>query len=221
MNDDDERDPDDTEEIDGAGIWLEAHQVPSARSQRLATESREPVGIVWHWTATTASASKLAERIKRRPTGTERSASWHIAIDRDGSAWQSVPFVRGSWHAGGKTAARFDASGRGNGALSANALFVGVELCALGELRARDSNPGLFRAWPYTDDAPTVGDYGDVKKIGGKYYHRFTPAQRATAERLRVLLMREYGMAEDLTRLRHADIDPTRKSDPGPPELLW
>lgn len=85
--------------VDGKG-WLEGEGVvryPSVRASALT--SGEPLGIVWHYTATrVGSAQSLAKRIRSYRRGVDRAASWHVLIADDGTIYQSVEFLRGAWH---------------------------------------------------------------------------------------------------------------------------
>jgi N-acetyl-anhydromuramyl-L-alanine amidase AmpD len=86
-------------EIDAEG-WLVGDTVrlyPSVRSSALVAP--EPLAIVWHYTATDIGTAKsLARRIRKYRRGKDRAASWHVIVADDGTLYQSVPFVRGSWH---------------------------------------------------------------------------------------------------------------------------
>lgn len=211
-------------------------RVPSPRHQALVTHDAVPAGIVWHWTATRAgTAEGLVRSIARPVPAGGRAASWHVLVDRQGRIHQSVPLRRGSWHAGGPTAARFgwaDVPGKPGlmqygilkGAkLSANGLFVGVELENAGEVRSIN---GRWRAWPFDRDGGGPEIPADqVRRVGPRYYHDFPDAQVEAAARLVRAFVgayggdrRSYGGDRRSLSWTHAEIDPTRKTDPGP---LW
>lgn len=125
----------------GAGVEV----VRSVRSQALATPDGDIDGLAWHWTDTHgAGAANLARRIAA--AGDPRSCNaW---IDERGLIAQSVSFKRGSWHAGGPSAALFARDkddglwkpltpaqrGRIRG-IGANSWAGGIELENVGELR--------------------------------------------------------------------------------------
>lgn len=211
--------------IDDAG-WASGaavSKIPSRRdcSLHVRADGRPvPVGVVWHWTATNANTGwACARRIVDPPTGQERAASWHLLITRTGELLHSVPFRRGSWHAGGATAARFgyDAAERRlltKGTVSANNLMIGIELENVGEVRAVD---GRWRGWPFGKDGrgPEV-PASDTVKAGGKTYHDFPKPQQIAARRLLRALVAEYDLSREAVSWSHQRIDPTRKTDPGP-----
>ena len=104
----------------GAGVQI----VESVRHSRLTT-AQGPIAIVWHYTATAQGTAKnLANRIRSYKRGVDRAASWHVCIGSDGVLWQSVPFLRGSWHC---------AKGLIDGH-RVNACTVGIELEGHGKL---------------------------------------------------------------------------------------
>lgn len=224
-------DPDDASPIsidaEGWASGENVHRVPSPRSQRLVTHDKDgqaPIGIVYHWTATgPGTAWACARRIAKAPAQGERSASWHVIISRAGEIIQSISFRRGSWHAGGKTAAKFSLlNGRWQiakpGDVSANALFVGVELENVGEVRLVD---GLWQGWPFGRDGKRgpVVPAADVVAADNRYYHGFTTEQEAAAQRLLRALVAEYpAITMGNATWGHVDIDPGRKSDPG---VVW
>lgn len=207
--------------VQGPGVT----QVPTARTQRLATPDGRPGGIVWHYTNTVGvCASNLAKRIANKPAAGERSASWHIAIDRDGSLVQSASLLRGTWHAGGPTASLFSRSASGwlidpAGKLSANSWAIGVEMIGGGRVKYKNSR---WRIWPFADNAPAIPDEDRELDKVGRSWQRFTPAQYATAVRLANAIDMAYGIRGRAALWGHMQIDPTNREDPGPfflPEL--
>lgn len=173
--------------IDGTG-WLAGDavtKVPSVRHSALST--REPIAIVWHYTATDeGTAQSLAKRIRTYDQVRDRAASWHVIVGRDGHLWQSVPFLRGAWHCARGTVAgihwdgetaQWEASHDGK-RHRVNACSVGIELEGHG---------------------------------GG-----FPWEQVAGATRLVRALVATYPIYPVHAMLGHADFDPARRSDPGP-----
>lgn len=95
--------------------WMAGvERVPSVRHSPLDVE--HPLCIVHHCTATVSSPQALARRIAKnrgphviagpnkcppKCDQHDRQASWHLIVGKDGRLWQSVPFLRGSWHTRG------------------------------------------------------------------------------------------------------------------------
>jgi hypothetical protein len=207
---------------DGDGV----SRIPSARSQNLRTRDASnrpaPVGVVWHWTATGPGTGwACARRIALAPAAGERAASWHTLITRTGEILCSVPFRRGSWHAGGASAARFGLKNKRwdivKGAdASANSLMIGIELENVGEVR--QLKDGRWSGWPFGEggkNGPMVPEADTIVR-GKKRYHNFPEAQETAARRLLRAIVEEYGLDEQAVSWSHLKIDPTRKSDPGP-----
>lgn len=231
-------------EIDGEG-WMHGEGVGCFRSdqeQALWTGETHVLGIVWHYTDTrSVGAANLARRIVR---GMEhsRAASWHVCVDRQGAIAQSVSMLRGSWHAGGATAARFGVACMEDGHRvwglipssrrdrpGANSLFSGIELENVGELRLID---GEWLGWPFKrglpSGAPIAVPEAEVHVEGnGKAHHSFTAQQVAAALRVTSALAHKYNLIKVNCEWSHQDIDPEHRTDPGPvwmgvhlPEIL-
>lgn len=123
----------------GAGVRI----VPSVRHSPLT--SKAPIAIVWHYTATdVGTAANLAKRIRKYKRGVDRAASWHVCVGSDGTLWQSVPFLRGSWHCAKGTI----------GGHRVNACSVGVELEGHGKISEDQVRAAelLVRGLRYTYD---------------------------------------------------------------------
>lgn len=187
--------------------WLQGEGVrkyPSSRCySKLSTKDGKPTAIVWHWTAVQVDSDKLAKRIQ-----TGEGSSWHVLIAKDGSLIQSVPFIKGAWHC---------AAGKIDG-IAPNRCSVGVEMENLGEVREDDA--GVYRGgrmvdgkWTYDSKGPKAQG---VIAHGKKSYEAWTPAQIEAAERLARCLKTEYGMTDKNLSWGHVDLDPKRRSDPGP-----
>lgn len=208
--------------------------VESRKRQTLAPGIEHIEGIVWHFTDTRGcGAWDLQRRIS--PNGSSgRAASWHAVIDATGSVAQSVPAKLGSWHAGGPTAALFTRSPDGiwtpltaaqRGKLrgySANSWAFGIELENVGEVR-RVAEQWL--GWPFQFHtqwgAPVIVPDDEVEvdqAHPGRGWHRFTDAQVGTALHVAAALVARYGLRREACAWGHCQIDPQRRTDPGP---LW
>jgi len=207
-------------------------RVPTVRTSKLATGGG-PVMLVWHWTATPwGTGAGIARRVSTYTKG-DRASSMHSIIEHDGTFYILAPATKGTWCQGGATAMKFvkegvfrkDALGvqvrSGERwapssdpkiGVSANALAFSFELVNLGEVRLVN---GRWRAWPFQPGSPAVEEKDTVPK-GKRRYHRFTTAQVESAARAARALVQAYGLRREDCRWTHQQIDPTRKTDPGP-----
>jgi len=219
--------------IDEKG-WLSGHGVelfPSPRQNALATKDSHgpaPIGVVWHWTATgNGTGRACAKAAMKMPGPKSHVGSWHVLICRDGAILQSIPFRRGAWHVGSKSARGLrdvspDASrpawrlGWPGRDLRGNKSLVGIEMECVGEVR---SVGGKWMGWPFGREGrmgPVVPIH-EVVTHDSKHYHLITAAQEIAARRIVRALVTEYdSMRPELLSLGHRDIDPERKTDPGP-----
>lgn len=203
--------------IDATG-WLSTEegdpewvQVPSARHSSLSVPM--PVAIVWHTTDTLASAETLARRIVALPKQGQRAASWHALVGRDGRIWQSVPFLRASWHVG--------RGGKIGGVeyASVNKVTVAIELENAG--RIEKTSGGLCYVYPYRQpdgsrDERLRIDADRAVEVNGKWWDGFTSAQESSAGALLQALASAYGWSREACGYGHRDFDSPRKEDPGP-----
>lgn len=198
--------------IDDDG-WLVGEGVVKVASARcyssLDTKDSVPTHIVWHTTSTKrGTAASLAERIKKLPPKGESGSSWHVCIGSDGTIYQSVSFEKGSWHAGGRTAAKINGK-------SYNRFSVGIEVENLG--RVVECKDGSLRAWPFLKPGYKPGPIVKrndtfIDPYDDRMYHRFPEPQLAACKRLQRILREMYG---SLKEVGHYEVDPTRKEDPG------
>jgi N-acetyl-anhydromuramyl-L-alanine amidase AmpD len=196
---------------------------------------------VWHWTAGPARGSAfaraLAESIRSFNRATDRAASWHVLLAKDGRIFQSIPFDRGSWHVGrpgriGGKPVRLLADGNGpvwdatawTGRLFANInqATVGIELENSGRLLEQN---GRFYCWPFWHDPdhpdtgvdPTLEIPSDrAVLIGDTWYDDFPQPQRDMATKVLRALVQRYAWSRDVAQYGHLMFDPARKEDPGP-----
>jgi len=224
-----------TIEVDGRG-WMHGPAVtvvPSVRTQALWPGETHILGIVWHYTDTrSVGAVNMAQRIAGQVAG-GRAASWHICIDRAGRIAQSVSMMRGSWHAGGASAARFGAdpklvdghrvwrlmSADHRQLPGANSLFAGIELENVGEVRLVG---GEWLGWPFKRGTqygdPVVVPADEVLGPNNGAHHCYTSAQIAAAREVASALASKYALLRENCGWSHQQIDPENRTDPGP---LW
>lgn len=206
--------------------------VPSMRSQKLVVP--HVLGIGWHWTDTLpGSGPVLAHSIIDLPKEGQHVGSWHVAIDGD-KIYQSVPFTRGSWHAGGPTAARLKREddhfilSHDTHVAGANSYLAGIELVNAGEVRHVEGRGWL--AWPYGNAAQeaksgksahvTDDQVVEHKNWDGlvRHYQKFSDFQiKATTEVVRAIVD-TYSLLRKNCAWSHHVIDPSRRDDPGP---MW
>lgn len=219
-------------------------RVPSKRTQALVRAPSAPPGvdahvdgITWHWTDTPhGTGARLAQANADLPKPGQHVGSWHACIDGDGTIYQAASFRRGTWHAGGPTAARlqWDPVAQGwaerypppphSTLPTANSVFAGVELVCVGEVRWVG---GQWLGWPFGVHEET---HGRSARVDGhqveervwrgrkRHFQRFTPAQILSAERLTHALVDAYDLPAESVSYGHTQLDPDRREDPGP---LW
>jgi len=218
--------PDDELCVDGAG-WLQGPGVrydASPKSSRAPIlESTGPVLVVSHGTATARVdqgghpiAPALLAAI-RKAGG--RDASWHLLVDPEGTVWQSIPLLRGAWHAGSESAARVVIGTR---RVAVNLCSVGIEYINAGEVRRVDSvwstrrlawgtAEPAWRSWPFGGQKPSASapdgrgpgpviPQAEIVPVGQRWYHAYTEAQFEARRRVHdALLARWPRLGEEVT----------------------
>ena len=149
--------------------------------------------IILHYTATIDA--KTAIDILTDP---ERAVSAHLVIDRDGSITQLVPFNKIAWHAG---------VSEWKGLTSLNKYSIGIEIVNAGKLEKDDS--GVFLTW----DGKEIPSNQVYTHSDGTYWQLYTEKQLNILKKIIKILKSSYKVSEIL---RHSDISPDRKIDPGP-----
>lgn len=136
-------------------------------------------------------------------------ASAHFVVDRDGTVIQMVRLSDRAWHAGG-------ASSRWRG-LPPNPRSIGIEIANLGPMKA-DGRGGWIdvygRAWRGTPFLDT----------SGRAWEPYPEAQVAAVAQLvhqllqiaPILAQRDEQPGQQRRICGHQDVDPSRKTDPGP-----
>ncbi len=122
----------------------------------------------------------------------------------------------------------------------ANSFAWGVEIENIGELRliAADARAlalgpnyidggKVWAGWPFqwsyrnadgSLERPAVAPIAEVFPVDHRGYHKFTEPQIVAAGRSTSALARRYGLTREACSLGHAQLDPKRRTDPGP---LW
>jgi N-acetyl-anhydromuramyl-L-alanine amidase AmpD len=197
-------------------------RLPTVRTSPLHVPT--PLGIVWHWTAGRGGpgfAESLARGAQGFRRGVDPAASWHVLIAKDGTIFQSAPFLVGTWHVGrpGNLAGQI--------VPNVNQFTVGCELENAGRLQEID---GSYYCWPYFSNptAPAGERQPDRRCLlepqrvavveGDGAFDAFSAAQEESAGRLLAALVARFGWAREVCAYGHVDFDYPRKEDPGP---LW
>lgn len=110
-------------------IYLPANYLP-IHSSWTSGKRRQPVGgVVWHYSDTDGgTAENMAKRrFKAFNPKTDRYASWHVSIEKDGTVIQMAPFDVICWHAGGTDTRKIPGLGW------ANQTCIGIELIGRGD----------------------------------------------------------------------------------------
>lgn len=190
--------------------------VQSVRSYGLSVSA--PLGVVWHYTGGVGGpqyAANLAERIRTYDRATDRPASWHLLIAKNGAVYQSVSLLRGSWHTGrgGEMA--------GKSWDNVNKVTIGIELENAGRLKRIGAK---WFCWPYWEDKIAeipdkdceVAATRSTRVQGEGYFDSFPESQIHTAISLTRSIAICYSLSAANLAHGHKDYDPIRKEDPGP-----
>jgi N-acetylmuramoyl-L-alanine amidase len=167
--------------------------------------------VVLHYTAGGDGASSrdymmLSPTAKMERIGASQKvyASAHVVVDRDGTVWQIVPFNLKARHAG---------ESRWKGLTSLNRYSVGIEIANYGWLdRYADGTYGRGDTPRFNPDQVIVGPMPGGTEIKG--WEPYPAAQLDAAERVTRSLLAKYPSITEV--IRHQDISPGRKFDPGP-----
>lgn len=160
--------------VDDAG-WLVGpgvERIETHQSWHGGTMSAgKPLGIVAHYSATSAGTSLAMARRRARMFGDEpsdRLASWHITIDTDGSIVVMIRAHRRAWHAGSTTAKPIPGIG------DANANTVGIELVGFGKEFPAAQVEAAGRVW-----RALVRRYGIQRKFAMITHQSIDPSRRS------------------------------------------
>ena len=214
--------------LDGPGVT----RIPSVRHSPLSSREPDgdaaPLGITWHWSGGSCRpgyAELLAKKIRTlKPS--DRRASWHIIISKQGAAYQSVSCERGSWHCATGTVT--DAGGKRH---RVNRSLVGVELENAGRLKRVEGSWYCHPYWKQDKSGADLRVAGErvpdpkllveserVAVVKGKgAFDSFSEAQIVAASRVLALLVDRYALDLEHCGYLHGDFD-ARKEDAGP---LW
>jgi N-acetylmuramoyl-L-alanine amidase len=156
--------------------------------------------LVWHYTAGAGAQGAIAWLCD--PAA---KASAHFVIGRDGVITQLVPLAEAAWHSGGSTVT--------------NSTSIGVELVNPGIVtRDDDGNWILPNGSKWTNDVEPKRAtllYPSGRAIT-TWWAPYTDAQVGAMIALCAMLAGSPYAACLADQCGHEDVDPTRKSDPGP-----
>jgi N-acetylmuramoyl-L-alanine amidase len=133
--------------------------------------------------------------------------SAHYVIGRYGDVVQMVDDEEKAWHAGGETSSL-------KGDPRVNSMSIGIEMVNWGELKKRDDK---FYVWPKKYTRPYDAEkYGQPIFAENRWWAPYTEEQfQACLKLCRELMDRHPDITVERI-LGHEDVDPTRKTDPGP-----
>jgi len=166
--------------------------------------------VVLHYTAG-GSGAKSRDYMMKSPSkkggggGKKRYASAHAVVDRDGSAWQIVPFNLKARHAG---------TSKWKGVTSLNRYSVGIEIANYGWLdKQGDGRFSRRGQTPIFEPGDVVlGTMPGSSDIRG--WEPYPEPQLAVVEDLVTTLLGKYPTITEV--VGHQEIAPGRKFDPGP-----
>jgi len=153
--------------------------------------------LILHYTASPTMESAVASMMN--PTV---KASAHVAVGRDGSIVQLVPFNIIAWHAGQSSY---------NGRTGYNNYSIGIEMVNVGYVTKSGET---FRSvyGKVMDQREVIQAVHRNEKVA-RYWQTYTVEQIETVRRLCELLIDTYNIK---SVLGHEEIAPQRKFDPGP-----
>jgi N-acetylmuramoyl-L-alanine amidase len=157
----------------------------------------KPIFIIVHYTA-----MENCDKAVKRLTDAASQASAHLIIGRDGNIIQLAPFNKVAWHAGKSRWRNYE---------NLNNYSIGIELDNAGWL---NKSMGKYYSW-FGKEYPGEQVYvykGKEKRIR-KFWHKYTEVQLAVTRKVIAALSAAYDIQEVL---RHSDVSPGRKTDPGP-----
>lgn len=161
--------------------------------------------VVYHFTAGGFDGSV------RWLTSKDSSASAHFVVAKSGQAWQLAPLTDRTWHAGGQTSKWRDKG-------QVNNRSIGIEIENWGKLTLKGDKLLTYKGTEHKGNAKVMPS--------GDAWDAYTEEQLIELEALTKMLVRVFPQLRETDgsvtgppsgRLTgHQDVDPTRKSDPGP-----
>lgn len=180
---------------------LQGKKIEYMESPNKSSLKEKPKFIIVHYTASTASAHKIAKYF----SNSSAKVSAHFVIGENGEIIQCVPLNEAAWHAGKSTWFEYD---------GLNAYSIGIEVCNPGILSKVEGKPFTYLAW---DGQEVTGNdifgakHAVTEQFG--YWKPFTSKQLESLILLGKYLTTHFDI---LDVLGHDMISPFRKVDPGP-----
>lgn len=178
---------------------------PNRYSKAFQASRIQPIElVVYHYTAGGFDGSL------RWLTSKDSSASAHFIIKKNGEPWQLAPLTDRTWHAGGQTS-KWRTKGQ------VNNRSIGIEIENWGKLALKGDKLITYKGVEHKGNA--------IVMPNGDQWDAYAEEQLVTLEALTKTLVAVFPQLRDAGVVSgppdgrftgHENVDPTRKTDPGP-----